>query len=258
MRDETRRARLSENLLTCGSPSDLPVEDVRRRLTDTSYVCIRGLADPAEVARARLAWQARFDPDADRPVDPSRPERIRRNFQCVFSRPVGGGKPGRPQLLRAFYNPLWDDDLFGMHALFRIIGRVRNLLMNLPEEFALQGPERGLWTASRIHQYPRGGGFMVPHRDNSFSSLSGEYGFSAYYQFTLIMSRKGVDYTEGGAYFEDQGVRVFSEEEYEIGDLLVYDDRIVHGVEAIDPHVPLDMRSPTGRLAAFANLYRVV
>jgi len=183
---------------------------------------------------------------------------VRRNFQCVINRTRRDSAAGRPQLLRAFYSPLWDEDLFGLHALVKIVARFRNLLMGLPPEFALGAPERGVWTASRIYQYPRGGGFMIPHRDKRFSSLPGEFGISAYYQMVLVMSRKGVDFQDGGGYFVSEGKRVFFEQEYELGDLVVYDDQVPHGVQEIDPGTPLDLQSPLGRLAGFANLYRVL
>jgi hypothetical protein len=235
-----------------------PVVAIRRILERDSFACVRGLIQPEEVTRVKEAWRRRFDPGNDRAPDPTRPDLARGTFQYVVHRTRRQIAAGRPQLLRAFYNPLWDDDLFGFHALARVMAGLRNRLMELPVGFAVDRPERGVWTASRIHQYPRGGGFMSPHRDNTFSSFTSELGVPGYYQMVLVMSRKGIDFHDGGGYLVNGGSRVFFEEEYELGDVVLYDDRVPHGVQEIDPTAPLDLQSPLGRLAGFANLYRVL
>jgi hypothetical protein len=252
------KALLTEGVVHCGSIADVPIDAVRGMLDRSSFACLRGLVSPEEVARAKRTWRECFDPRNDRVLDPGQPELVRQNFQCVFDRDGKGRAGERPQFLRAFYNPLWDADLYGMHDMFRTAVRVRNLLMGLPVQFAEAGPERGVWTATRIHHYPRALGYMAPHMDTAFSSLVQEFGIYGYYQITLLMSRKGVDYHEGGAYFVRHDARVHFEEEYEIGDVMIHDGRIVHGVEKIDPREAVDPPSPAGRLAAFANLYRLV
>ncbi len=39
---------------------------------------------------------------------------------------------------------------------------------------------------------------------------------------------------------------------------LAYDGRTVHGVEDIDPHLPLDLDTLNGRIGAFATLFKVM
>jgi hypothetical protein len=258
MQATDHKALLTDHVVHCDSVGALPVVAIRRMLEQDSFACVRGLIRPEEVTRVKEAWRRRFDPANDRDPDPKRPDLFRRNFQYVIHRTHRQIAAGRPQLLRAFYNPLWDDDLFGFHALVAIMARLRNRLMDLPAGFAVAQPERGVWTASRIYQYPRGGGFMIPHRDETFSSFPSELGVYGYYQMVLVMSRKGIDFHEGGGYFVNRGKRVFFEQEYELGDMVLYDDRVPHGVQEIDPKAPLDLQSPLGRLAGFANLYRVL
>ena len=48
----------------------------------------------------------------------------------------------------------------------------------------------------------------------------------------------------------------FYEEVYEIGDLLFYDGRTVHGVQDIDPLEPIDLTSISGRFSAVAPLFK--
>ena len=71
------------------------------------------------------------------------------------------------------------------------------------------------------------------------------------------MSEKGSDYQQGGAYIEVSGERIYTEDVYRYGDLLIMDHRIHHGVEEIDPLAPLDMTSLSGRLVGFCNLFRL-
>jgi hypothetical protein len=41
-----------------------------------------------------------------------------------------------------------------------------------------------------------------------------------------------------------------------VGDVVVYDGRATHGVSDIDPLEPLDLTAITGRVVAFASLFR--
>ena len=51
--------------------------------------------------------------------------------------------------------------------------RIRNLCANLPEDFALSKIEsNGMWSATRIHQYPTGGGYFTKHKDTVLTKVS--------------------------------------------------------------------------------------
>jgi hypothetical protein len=153
------------------------------------------------------------------------------------------------------FNPIFAPDVHGMRATFVRLARLRNRLFGLPEDFAVHGTEDGYWTAARIHQYPRGGGFMVPHRD-LYSRMAVAESGARYAQVFLVMSQKGEDFHEGGAFIERDGERLFYEDSCAPGDVIVYDGQVVHGVGDVDPLEPIDLERFTGRVAAFASLYR--
>lgn len=65
----------------------------------------------------------------------------------------------------------------------------------------------GYWSCTRLQQYPRGGGFMVPHRD-VYSQLATTEAGLGYYQPMLLLSEPGPDFAQGGAYV-DRGQQRF-------------------------------------------------
>src|SRR5262249_43581499 len=142
----------------------LPYDAIRRALEEHSVVRVRGLFGREEVLAARRNVERRFDPGNDRKHDPRDPEAIRGNLQKLQ---VGGG-PARhnvARFLRMIYTPFSAEDFYGLRSLFVRLARFRTLVSGLPPDFAVFGTDDGLWTAARLNQYPRGGGFMVAHRD---------------------------------------------------------------------------------------------
>jgi hypothetical protein len=234
---------------------DVPFDKLRDLLETRTFARVTGLFSQDEVLAARDKVKAKFDVKNDRKHDPKDAEAIRRNFQKLI---VGGtrGTNACPRFLRMFYNPTFDEDIFGMHAIFRRLIQFRNLLYKLPKDFTCNGTENGMWTASRINHYPRGGGFMAPHVDVGTAAVATGMGMDRYVQLLLLMTKKGVDYHEGGAYIDFDGERYLFESECEIGDIVIYDGRVNHGVEEIDPMEPLDLASFAGRHVALVTLFK--
>jgi hypothetical protein len=237
------------------SLNETAIPEIRRFLAENTFARVTGLFDPETIQRARERLRAMFNSKNDRKHDPRNPDALLQNFQKLV---VGGtqGVNSVPRFVRLFYNPLMDADIFGMHDVFRNLVRFRNLLYGLPRDFTLSGIEDGMWSATRIHHYPRGGGFMAPHTDVGTATVSREAGLAGYVQVILIMSRKGIDFQTGGAYIDVDGERLFFESECDLGDVVIYDGRVNHGVEDIDGLDPLDMSSFEGRLVAMATLFK--
>ena len=55
---------------------------------------------------------------------------------------------------------------------------------------------------------------------------------------------------------ERDGARFYYEDHCALGDVMIYDGTTVHGVGDVDPMAPLDLARFTGRVVAFASLYR--
>jgi hypothetical protein len=242
-------------------PEDIPVEAFREKMTRDTFACIRGVVRPAEVKDAISRLSERFDRANDHPGTGQAADAVRSNFQKLN---VGGESLARAnddaRLFRAFYNPIWEEDIYGFRDAFVRMAKVRNVLAGNPIDFALDNIEdNGLWTASRIHQYPAGGGFFRGHTDYVVSDIADETG-TRFYQLLLLMSEKGPgkDFEVGGAFVDLEDERIYLEDHFQPGDLMVYDGRSRHGVEDIDPHLPLDLDRINGRLAAFVTLFKVM
>jgi hypothetical protein len=50
---------------------------------------------------------------------------------------------------------------------------VRNKSMRVNASFGEQPERDRFWNACRVHHYPRGGGFMVAHKDTHFPAAIG-------------------------------------------------------------------------------------
>lgn len=239
------------------SLDELPYPEVREVLREHTVVRIRGLFDPAEIRAARSNIASHFDAANDRKHDPRDTEAIRSNFQKLQVGCTSGMGTTRDlgRVLRMLFNPIFAEDIYGMRRHFVTLARFRNLLYGLERDSAVFGTEDGLWTAARIHQYPSGGGFMSGHRDAFTKTVATEAGVT-YAQPFLQLTEKGVDFQSGGAFVELEGERIYYETGCQAGDVIAYDGQSIHGVGDIDPLEPLDMTRFSGRVVAFAALYR--
>ena len=237
--------------------AELPYAEMRATLAEQLVIRVRGLFDPDEMRAVKRGMASHFDCRNDRKHDPRDTEAIRQNFQKLQVGGIAdlGQYRNLGRFLRMFFNPIFAEDIYGMHKHFIRLAQLRNRLYGLPVPFAVCGTENGLWTAARIHQYPRGGGFMSPHRDAFTQLVATEAGLTFVQPF-LILSKKGEDYTEGGAFIDCQGKQVYYEDGCEPGDVIVYDGKSIHGVGDVDALAPLDLTVFSGRIVAFASLYR--
>lgn len=239
------------------SLDDLDYERIREDVRRTSLARVRGLLDRQAIRECLARVQEGFDRSKDRKHDPQDTEAVRTNFQKLQIGAKSGADTRRTlgRFLRILYNPIFADDIYGLREAFAITARFRNRLYGLPEDFAVEGTDNGFFTCARIHQYPQGGGFMVPHRD-IFSRLVTEKSELGYFQIFFLLTEKGSDYTEGGGYVEIDERRVLFEDYTLTGDIVIYDGRTMHGVADVDPLLPLDLDHFSGRSAGFVSLFR--
>src|SRR6185312_14440020 len=163
------------------------------------------------------------------------------------------------QNLQSIYFDANDKNYPALGALFGFMVKVRNRLMGVAPDFG-SNPERDrFWNACRIHHYPRGGGFMATHRDTHFPHLIKEQLDKPFYQVSVLLSRKGEDFVSGGGIVQNrQGNTIDLEKAGGFGTMVIFDGRTPHGVDDVDLDQVIDFTSPSGRLAAFVNLYAVL
>jgi hypothetical protein len=229
---------------------------VRAAVAGHGIARVKGLFDRAELSDVLRSIAANFDASCDRKHDPRDSDAVQRNFQKLQVGANSGIGTTRTlgRFMRTLFNPIFADDIYGMREHFVRLARFRNRLCELPEAHAVYGSEDGFFTCARLHQYPRGGGFMVPHRD-VFARIAVEEKGTPYYQCFVLLSEKGEHYHEGGAYINTPQGRLEYEADCKVGDVIVYDGKTVHGVADIDPLEALDLAHFGGRVAAFASLF---
>jgi hypothetical protein len=233
----------------------LDVDIIHKTIEMYDFAIVRGLFDRAVLRSVLDKLSTTFDPNKDNPPQGEARDAVRSNFQKF----TAGGASLRynkvPRFFRTFYNPVWDTDSFGMRNSFKTLIRLRNALYGIDKDFALDKIENaGLWSATRLHQYPQGGGFFAGHYDTILLNVAKEKNTN-FYQLILTISEKGTDYFEGGAFVEKNDKRYLIEDLCKVGDVLVYDGRSLHGVEDIDADTKFNSQAINGRVVAMASLY---
>ena len=250
----------SRTTIEIDSPSEISRSELSSVLNEFSFAVIRGLINPDKIRLSKEKLINSFVAGSDAPATGEHPRDIMNNFQKLS---IGGAEHSgvyRPRCMRTFYNPIWSDDIYGMRKCFELAARVRNIIYGLDEYYAIDKIEDGFWTASRIHNYPRGGGFLVSHVDDVVPVVQKASGISKYFQPVIVMSKKGkgidCDFESGGGFFEINNARYYYEEEARLGDIIIYSGATIHGVADIDLHKTFDTRDPSGRFAGFVTLYK--
>lgn len=101
-------------------------------------------------------------------------------------------------------------------------------------------------------QYPKGGGFLSAHDD--YTPHYPKKIINAILIVTSKVKKKSNDafetYKEGGLYFiSKNGKKINVEDTAESGDVVLFDQKIIHGVNSVDPSSPLKLESTNGRLS---------
>lgn len=135
----------------------------------------------------------------------------------------------------------WNHDVFNLFQRFRDVFVLRNLLAGAPAEAYLgQEPYDDCTARLSFQFYPRGAGAMNAHVDPA--------GPHQAVVPTLMMSERGKDFHEGGAFMKNSaGETIWIEEHTNPGDVVLFSPRLVHGVGTIDPEATLDWPSFQGR-----------
>jgi hypothetical protein len=225
---------------------------------------LRGYVVISDSTIAAAADAARVDYDRGLHALPLHAPREKFHYSALLDQPwrkaaIGSSNGiGDPyaQNLQSIYFSASDPHYPALGRLFRFMIAIRNRLMRLDPSFG-DNPERDrFWNACRIHQYPRGGGFMVMHKDTHFPQIIASQIGKPFYQVSVLLSRKNVDFFSGGGFVIDKGGRKIDlESEGGFGSLVLFDGRTYHGVEDVDLDQVIDFSRPDGRLAAFVNLY---
>lgn len=260
MKKPTNRAdmiqRLKRNIVDVDGLEQLDPAEINALVDRDAFACVRGLFSREEIDLALKNAREGFSAERDNPAIGEKPGVVMSNYQKIAIGGAGNHWDYRPRFMRTIYNPVWANDIYGMRDIFVKFAKFRNMLQGYPLDYAIDSVEDGLWTAARLQQYPQGGGNISRHRDVVISTVTTEAGVERFLQLLLLITTKGKDFEEGGAYIEVDGELIEFEEEFVGGDIILYDGRTMHGVSDIDPHLKPDLSTLCGRLVAIVSLYK--
>ncbi len=230
--------------------------EVMQIVNKNGYVIIRGLFNRNELINCYKKLKENYNINKDKQSNAGTPKEIFGNFQklCVGSSSVSEEKIYR--LHRIIYNPTWSKNLYGLRNIFIRFNKIRNRILGFSDNFCLTKPQKKLWSACRILQYPVGGGHMSKHSDYILKSVSKINFKNKFYQLVLPITERNKNFQKGGAYIVHKKKVIDVEKFCKIGDILVYKTDILHGVQEIDPQKKLNLRTINGRIVLMNSLYQ--
>ncbi len=145
----------------------------------------------------------------------------------------------------------WNQDVFGLFDIVKDIYAVRNLLAGLAaNKFLSRTPEADCTARLSFQFYPRGTSGMNTHVD--------PYDFHQVVVPILMLSKKGEDFQEGGAYVERaDGSKIIFDDHADIGDVIYFHASLPHGVLPVDPDVKQNWLAFQGRWVMLAAVNRL-
>jgi hypothetical protein len=146
----------------------------------------------------------------------------------------------------------WNQDVFELFTLFKQLFMLKNVLSgNPPDRYLDRYGENGVVSRLAFQFYPAGKGFLNKHQD--------PFGDHQLTVPTVCLSQKSRDFVSGGAFVEDSnGHRHYLDDATEIGDVVFFDARLVHGVEIIDQGASGSWLDFTGRWTCLIATNKVV
>ena len=220
------------------------------------FVILRGLFSKKDLRKSLSLLKLKFKVNDDKLSSQGSPTEIFNNFQklCVGSSSKSKEKIYR--LHRIFYNPTWCKDIYGLKKIFIKFNKIRNIILGFKKNFCVYKPEKKMWSACRILQYPRGGGHMSEHSDYILKNVSKINFTNNFYQLILSVTEKGKDFKKGGAFVIYKNKKILIEDMLRTADIIIYKSTIKHGVDEIDDDKKIDLNRINGRIILMNSLYQ--
>ena len=141
-----------------------------------------------------------------------------------------------------FYYNLWLKESEPIKNYFLEIFDFKRQITNFANlDYLHNKPIDGFVSRVIVHHYPIGGGYMEEHTDpvNIYNPV----------QTIIQASEKGKDYISGGLFVRDpeSNEEIFVDDDFRIGDMIVFNPHIPHGVKPIDKNKETDWKVKNGR-----------
>jgi len=250
-----------KNIYNFKNISDIKKNEVIKSLNKNHFVILRDLFNKSEVQKVLNNIKKKFNPKFDKIRKEKDYDLIKTNYQRFMFGMSGGIKGAlktNPRFFRVFYNPLWCRDIYKGRNILLKLTRIQNHFYNLDNNYGIseKKSKHGLFVASRFQHYPKGGGFLAPHKDEFAIKAAKQLGINLYYNFLLIMTKKGKDYKKGGGFVLKNNKIITYEDVAEVGDVIIYNSKTTHGVLDIDSNLFPSRETKEGRYIALTTLFK--
>ena len=229
-------------------------DEIAAAVADHGYAIIRGVIDADRLRKKLDKVRAYLKENTALPTAGISPAAIRKNLVKWSIGSASPIQPGISRFMLTVMNPMYEDDLFDLHQDFERMIVVRDALAKREKTLFDNELPKPKFNGTRLQVYPSGGGFMTAHIDkraiDTISDISDHF-----IQLVMVLTEKGKDYEQGGAYVERGGKVIDTEAGSQSGDILVYDGNTMHGVADIDPHRAFDADNLGGRVVALVTIY---
>lgn len=215
---------------------NINIKELKKLIANKEPVIIKNLLGKNEVQniiQACLLLKAKTEPSV--PVVSFGMENYHRIDDNVKLSTV----KSRLHLYSLFY---WNKETDNVSRYFKRIMKIRNLLSDLPEDYAVQNNRDGMISIPCVQQYPRGGGYMQEHIDPDVG------------QKAIISVLLKKEFSDGGLCYMDGDKKVFVDKLMNVGDAFIFNPKISHAVEPIDKSAKLDWNKNDGRWMCFSIL----
>jgi hypothetical protein len=218
------------------------IRSIRQAIREQKVVIIKSVITKnrsLSVRNSIINFWKNIKPEVQKNINSSSP-----NYHRVDDNPE---KSAVKMVCHNYVSYYWNNDVCGENNILKAMTKFRNIIACLDEDFTIDSIEGDWITNPMLFHYPPGGGGLNKHADPKTK------------QFCTILcslSKKGSDFSEGGAYIE-KNEKINLEDELSYGDLFLFDPTIAHGVDPIDPKIDLDWSSRKGRFVLIPALIQV-
>tara|TARA_B100001057_G_C22828856_1_gene942519 strand:- start:1426 stop:2205 length:780 start_codon:yes stop_codon:yes gene_type:complete len=239
--------------------SSLKFKQITSACNEYNLAIIKNFISQDEISQCKQIIKDKFNQSNDSIRQENEYYKVATNYQrlCVgYGENPGSGEIRNSRLFRILFNPTFQADIYKMHSVFEKLIILRNLLYGVNEKFCLTEPEDGVFSCSRIHQFPKGGGFLQLHKDRDGEITSKDANLTTFLHPLMIFDQKGKDFNTGGGIIKYRDEIIFYEDTLQPGDVAIYNGRTEHGVYNIDKEEILDLNSFNGRSSVLVSLFK--
>ena len=244
-------------VLKISSPKELKAKnrEIKDSIINNGAVVIRGLFQQHSMQSALDLLHQELDSKIIIGTTQGTKASVRQNTLKWSVGGSTGSQIGNARFMVTAYNPIFQEDIYQFHNNFKRLIEVRDAIRDDEKNTNDSSLTGDSFNACRFQIYPTGGGFMLEHQDHVGVKNSSEQNGS-YLQMLVFLTQRGVHFQKGGAYLVHNEQKIDIEGLTLQGDIVVYDGKSSHGVDDIDPDLPINSTKIRGRVVGLVTIYQ--